>query len=166
MYSRMAKYYLIVDISGTFFQATVIRNKSEASNYPISSRTTCVALFRKFLLGYRSLVLRSLSVLVLCHREVSSYYQKNVFCISVYTLRIYLQSGGTGESLNVCWKLVILEIFLYWHRGQYWDPFSKCAQRRYITTSETPQTYCAIRATAIIYLNFLRKKCAHKYQFL
>lgn len=126
MYSRMARYYLIVNISDTFLQATVIHNNSQAQNYLILSRTIYAAFLREFLSGYRSLP-RSLSVLVSCHHEVPLHYPKSIHYIHIYIFQIYLQSGETGESPDVSWKLIILEIFLYGHCGQNRNPISKRA---------------------------------------
>lgn len=138
VYSRMARYCLIANTCNTFFQATVIYNKFRARNCQIPFRTTCVALVREFPSGYQSPLSLPLSVLASCHHEVPVCHPKGIRCAPVYIFQIYLQSSGTGESPNVCRKLIILEIFMYGYSGQNRDPISKRAQRRYITTSETP----------------------------
>lgn len=126
----MARYYLIANVSDTFFQATVIHNNSQAQKYLIPFRITCADLFREFLSGYQSPLPRSLLVLVSCHHEVPLHHPKNIHCqiyIPIYIFRIYLQSGETGESPDICWKLIILEISLYGYCGQNRDPISKRA---------------------------------------
>jgi len=84
MYSRMAKYCLIADISDRCFQATVIHNMSRAQDYRIPCRTTYIALLREFLLRCRFLFLQSLSVIFSYHHEVPLHHPKCIHCVLVY----------------------------------------------------------------------------------
>jgi len=127
VYSRMTRYCLIADVSDTFFQAIVIHSKSGAQICLIPFHTTSVALLQEFLSEYRSPLPQSLSILASCHHKVPLYHFKGIHCVSIYIFQIYLQSGGTGKSLNICWKLIILEIFLYGHSWQNRSPISKRA---------------------------------------
>lgn len=92
-------------------------------------------------------------------RSTFASFQRYITHFCIYFSN-YLQSSETGKFLNVCWKFIILEIFLHGQSGQNRGPISKCTQCWYVTTSKTPQTYRAIRATTIIYLSFSVKKYA------